>query len=249
MFDLTGKNALVTGAGSGIGAAIAKVLAAQGASVALHCNASVEEARVLADELAAMGNRAVVLQADLRDTEAIKALWRESESEIGPLDILVNNAGVLKSGFLAMTSDATWDELFDVNVKAAFALSKLAMRSMSRRKRGRIINISSRAAQMGDVMRAPYCASKAALLGLTKATARETAMHGITCNAIAPGFIETAMTEGDDTRRDVQKKLVPLNRFGAPEEVAHLALFLCSDEASYITGQCFGIDGGLLMDG
>jgi 3-oxoacyl-[acyl-carrier protein] reductase len=248
MFDLTGKNALVTGAGSGIGAAIARVLAAQGANVVLHCNASQDAARVLAEELCTAGSRASVLQADLRDGDAIKHLWREAEKE-APLDILVNNAGVLKNGFLAMTSDATWDETFDVNVKAAFALSKLAMRSMSRRKRGRIINISSRAAQMGDVMRAPYCASKAALLGLTKATAREVAAQNITCNAIAPGFIETAMTQDDDVRRDAQKKLVPLGRFGTPEEVAALALFLCSDEASYITGQCFGIDGGLLMDG
>lgn len=249
MFDLTGKNALVTGAGSGIGAAIARVLAQQGAGVALHCNASEDAARVLADELSGDGRRAIVVQADLRDGDALKNLWKQSESELGALDILVNNAGVLKSGFLPMVSDATWDELFEVNVKAAFALSKLAMRSMSRRKSGRIVNISSRAAQMGDVMRAPYCASKAALLGLTKATAREVASHGITCNAIAPGFIETAMTQGDEARRAAQQKLIPLNRFGAPAEVAALALFLCSDEASYITGQCFGIDGGLLMDG
>jgi 3-oxoacyl-[acyl-carrier protein] reductase len=146
-----------------------------------------------------------------------------------------------------MTSEATWDEVQDVNLKAAFLLSKAAARSMSRAKRGRIINISSQAGQMGDVMRAPYSAAKAGLIGLTKATARELAAQGITCNAIAPGFIETDMTTGDEAKREAQRKLVPVARFGQPEEVAALAAFLASDEAAYITGQCFAIDGGLRM--
>jgi 3-oxoacyl-[acyl-carrier protein] reductase len=131
--------------------------------------------------------------------------------------------------------------------KSAFQLSKLAAKAMSRRKTGRIINISSQAAQMGDVMRAPYSAAKAGLIGLTKATARELAASGVTCNALAPGFIETNMTTGDEARREAQRKLVPIGRFGKPEEVAALISFLASDEAAYITGQCFAIDGGLRM--
>lgn len=247
MFDLTGKTALVTGASGGIGRAIALSLATQGADVALHYNSREDAVRAVASEVERLGRRAPVIAADARNGEQLQALWKQAESELGHVDILVNNAGVLRNSFLAMTSEASWDEVLDVNLKAAFQLSKAAARHMNRRKSGRIINISSQAGQMGDVMRAHYSAAKAGLIGLTKATARELAASGVTCNAIAPGFIETDMTASDEAKREAQRKLVPLGRFGQPEEVAALVTYLASAEAAYITGQCFAIDGGLRM--
>lgn len=247
MFDLSGKTALVTGASRGIGRAIALALAAQGADVALHYHTQEQAARAVADEIERSGRRAFLFAANARQGAELLNLWKSSEAALGGIDILVNNAGMLKNSFLAMTSEATWDEMLDVNLKAAFQLSKAAARAMSRRKSGRIINISSQAGQMGDVLRAPYSAAKAGLIGLTKATARELAASGVTCNAIAPGFIETDMTAGDDARREAQVKLVPVGRFGQPPEVAALAVYLASAEAAYITGQCFAIDGGLRM--
>jgi 3-oxoacyl-[acyl-carrier protein] reductase len=247
MFDLSSKTALVTGSSRGIGRAIALALAQQGADVALHYNSNEAAARAVQSEIESLGRRAFIFAADARDGEALKLLWNEAHSALGHLDILVNNAGLLKNSFLAMTSDASWDEVLDVNLKAAFQLSRLAAKAMNRQKSGRIINISSQAAQMGDVLRAPYSAAKAGLIGLTKSTARELAASGVTCNAIAPGFIETDMTTGDDSKREAQRALVPLKRFGQPAEVAALALYLASDEAAYVTGQVFAIDGGLRM--
>ncbi len=248
MFDLSGKNALVTGSSKGIGRAIALALASQGANVAVHFHSSEDAARQLVSEIQSLGRSTLALRAEMQNAAQLQDLWKSAESDLGPLDILVNNAGVLKSSFLAMTSEASWDEILDVNLKSAFLLSKLAARSFSRCKSGRIINIASQAGQMGDVMRAPYCASKAGMIGLTKATARELSVQNITCNAISPGFIETDMTkETDEAKRAAQRKFVPLNRFGKPEEVAALAVYLASDEAAYITGQVFAIDGGLRM--
>jgi 3-oxoacyl-[acyl-carrier protein] reductase len=248
MFDLSGKNAFVTGSSRGIGRAIALALAAQGANVAIHYNSREDAAREVAGLIEATGRSTLVVQADARDGQALQASWREAEAALGAIDILVNNAGLLKSSFLAMTSESAWDEVLEVNLKAAFLLSKCAARSMARRKAGRIINIASQAGQRGDVLRASYCASKAGLIGLTKATARELATQNITCNAIAPGFIETELLAGgDETKREAQRKLVPMNRFGTAEEVAALAVYLASDEAAYVTGQVYAIDGGLRM--
>jgi 3-oxoacyl-[acyl-carrier protein] reductase len=248
MFELRGKTALVTGSSRGIGRAIALALARAGADVAVHFHAHEEAAREVANEIQALGRRVLVVQADARDGAALQNVWREAEANLGALDVLVNNAGLVKNSFLAMTSESSWDELMDVNLKAAFLLSKLAARSMSRRKSGTIINIASQAGQMGDVMRAPYCASKAGLIGLTKATARELAGQNITCNAISPGFIETdILAASEESTRDAQRQLVPLKRFGKPEEVAALAVYLASAEAAYVTGQVFAIDGGLRM--
>ena len=248
MFDLTNKIALVTGSSRGIGRAIALALARRGADVAIHFHAHEDKAREVEAEIKALGRSTLAMGADARDGAALLNLWRETETQLGPIDILVNNAGMVKNSFLAMTPETSWDELMDVNLKSAFQLSKLAARSMTRRKSGRIINIASQAGQMGDVMRAPYCASKAGLIGLTKATARELAAQNITCNALAPGFIETdILAASEESKREAQRKLVPLGRFGTPEEIASLAVYLASDEAAYVTGQVFGIDGGLRM--
>ena len=247
MFDLSGKTALVTGSSRGIGRAIALALATQGADVALHFNSDENAAHDTARELENLGRRAPIFQCDLRDSAAVKALWKNAHDGFDGIDILVNNAGLLKSGFLAMTSDASWDEVLDVNLKSAFQLSRAAAKSMTRRKTGRIINLSSRAGEMGDALRAPYAAAKAGLLGLTKTAARELAPYGITVNAIAPGFIDTAMLSDNEAQREKQLALVPLKRFGRGEEVAALAVYLASEEAAYVTGQSFGIDGGLQM--
>ncbi len=246
MFSLEGKRALVTGASRGIGRAIALALATAGADISLHFHQNEEAAREVQSHIEALGRRALLVQADARDFTAYSGIWDQSEKALGPLDILVNNAGGLSHSFLGLLGEKSWDESFDLNLKSAFALSKKAARAFSRRKAGRIINISSQAAQSGEVMAAHYSAAKAGLLGLTKASARELAGYGVTCNAICPGFIETDLTASTDaSRREKQLALVPLGRFGKPDEVAALALYLASEEAAYVTGQIFAIDGGL----
>lgn len=247
MFTLDGKIALVTGSSRGIGRAIALAFARQGADVALHFHQNEAAAREVEALIQELGRRVVVLQADARVSSEIEGIYAEAETQLGPLDIVVNNAGGLKYAFLGLMSENAWDETLDSHLKAAFLLSKKAARAMNRRKTGRIINISSQAGQTGEVMAAHYSAAKAGLIGLTKATARELAGSKVTCNAIAPGFIETDLTAGDEKKREAQVAMVPLKRFGRAEEVAALAVYLASDEAAYVTGQVFAIDGGLRM--
>lgn len=244
MFDLTGKTALITGASGGIGAEIARGLHAAGATVGLS-GTRVEPLEALASEL---GDRAHVLPASLKDPEAVAGLPKAAAEAMGSVDILVNNAGITKDNLFMRMSDEDWSDVLDVNLTAAMRLCKAVMRPMMKARWGRIINVSSIVGATGNPGQANYAASKAGLVAMSKSLAYEVASRGITVNAIAPGFIETAMT---DKLNEAQKEgilgQVPAGRMGTPAEIAAAAVYLASDEASYITGATLHINGGMAM--
>ena len=244
MFDLTGKSALVTGASGGIGGEIAKALHAAGANVGLS-GTRVEPLEALAAEL---GERAFVLPCNLGDAEAVTALPKQAIEAMGSLDILVNNAGITKDQIFMRMSDEEWQQVIDVNLTSAMRLCRAVMRPMMKARWGRIINISSIVGATGNPGQVNYAASKAGMVGMTKSIAYEVASRGITANAVAPGFIATAMTEKlNDEQKEAINKQIPSNRMGTPAEIAAAVLYLASDEAGYVTGTTLHVNGGMAM--
>lgn len=242
VFDLTARNALVTGASGGIGGAIARALHAQGAAVALSGTRR-EALEALADDLK---ERAYVTPCDLTDAAAIEALAQKAEAAIGPIDILVNNAGLTRDDVFVRMKDADWDLVLSVNLTAAFRLSRAVLKGMMKRRFGRIINIASVVGVTGNPGQANYAAAKAGLIGMSKALAAEVASRGITVNCIAPGFIQSPMTDDlSEKQRERILAAVPVGRLGEVAEIASAAVYLASAEASYVTGQTLHVNGGM----
>ena len=245
MFDLSGKTALITGASGGIGAAIAKALHAQGASVAL----SGTRAEALEKLKGELGERAHVVPCDLSKPEEVEELVPAAEAALGgTLDILINNAGITRDGLAMRMKDEDWAQVIDVNLTAGFRLARAAMRGMMKRRYGRIIAITSVVGVTGNAGQSNYAASKAGIIGMTKALAQELASRNVTVNAIAPGFIATPMTDAlNDKQKEAIIARVPAGRLGTPEDVAAAAVYLASAEASYMTGQTLHVNGGMAM--
>ena len=245
---LQGKVAVVSGASRGIGKAIAIELGKRGAKVVVNYSKSAEGAEEAVRAIKAAGSEAVALQADVTDARAAASLIKAATDTFGRLDILVNNAGTTRDMLIAMMPEDDWDVVIRTNLKSAFNCSKAAVKTMMRQRNGRIINISSVSGVMGNGGQTNYSASKAGLIGFTKALAREVATRNITVNAVAPGFIPTDLTSSlSDELRNETMKMIPLGRWGTVEEVAHAVAFLASDEAGYITGQTLNVDGGMVM--
>jgi 3-oxoacyl-[acyl-carrier protein] reductase len=248
MIDLSGKSALVTGGARGIGKAICLTLARQGADVAFVDVGRAEVAEATVAEIQALGRRALYVPADVTDPEAcVKAVAAALEA-FGKVDILVNNAGITRDDLIMRMPIDDWKKVLEVNLFGAFYMIKAAIRPMLKAHAGRIVNMSSVSGQAGQMGQANYSSSKAGLIGLTKATAREVASRGITCNAVAPGFIVTELTKDlPSSLTDQIKAATPLGHFGTVEDIANAVTFLASDEAAYITGQVLAVDGGLVM--
>lgn len=245
---LAGKTALVTGATRGIGKGIALKLAQQGANVAFTFVSSVEKAKTFEAELSALGVKAKGYQSNAAHFAEADILVNEIVTEFGNLDILVNNAGITRDNLLMRMTEEMWDEVMDTNLKSAFAMIKAVQRPMMKNRFGSIINITSVVGITGNAGQANYAASKAGMIGLTKSVAKELGSRNIRCNAIAPGFIETEMTEAlSDEVRAEWVKGIPLKRGGSPEDVANAVLYLASDLSTYVSGQTICVDGGMVM--
>lgn len=243
---LKNKIALVTGAGRGIGRAIAIALAKEGAEVVINYNGSEERAKEVKQTIEENGGKASIYKCNVSDFVACEAMIKDIIKEYGHLDILVNNAGITKDGLIMKMKEEDFDSVLNVNLKGTFNTIRHSARQMLKQRSGKIINISSVSGILGNVGQANYAASKAGVIGLTKTMARELGSRGITVNAIAPGFVDTEMTEvlSEEIRENACKQII-LGRFGKPEDIANTAVFLASDKADYITGQVISVDGGM----
>ena len=245
---LEGKIALVTGAAKGIGRAIALALAADGATVVVNYNGSKERAEQVVEEIKALGADGVAYQCNVADTAATADMVKEVIKTYGKLDILVNNAGITRDNLIMKMSEEDFDAVIDANLKGCFNTIKAVRRQMLKQRAGRIINITSVSGILGNAGQANYAASKAGIIGLTKTMARELASRGITVNAVAPGFVDTDMTQVlPENVKEAATAQIPLGRFGKPEDIANMVAYLASEKASYITGQIISVDGGMAI--
>ncbi len=244
--SLNGKTALVTGASRGIGRAIALRLAEDGANVAVIYAGSADKAEAVVNEIMALGVNAKAYRCNVADSTAVNETVKAVTNDLGKIDILVNNAGITRDGLMLRMKDEDFDAVLDTNLKGAFNMIRACYSGFIRKKSGRIINISSVSGIMGNAGQANYSASKAGVIGLTKSVARELASRGITCNAVAPGFIQTDMTENLGDNNPLLNS-IPLGRMGKPEDIAAAVAFLASDSAAYITGEVLKVDGGLAI--
>jgi len=245
--NLSDKVAIVTGSGRGIGRAIALKLAEVGAMVVVS-DILEKEAEAVAKEIKAAGGQSLAVMADVSSAADVARLVEATIKACGRIDILVNNAGIARDQLLVRMSEEDWDRVLDVDLKSVFLCTKAVLRPMLKKRWGRIISLSSIAGVMGNPGQANYASAKAGIIGFTRTVAREVGSHSITVNAIAPGFIETEMTRQikEEQRQEI-KKLIPLNRFGTPQDVAEAVAFLASEEAGYITGQVLGVNGGMAI--
>lgn len=248
MMKFEGRVAIVTGSGRGIGKAVAMKLAELGANIVINDIPSSEAADETAKEIEAMGREVLVCKGDVRNFDDVSEMVNKTLDKFGRIDILINNAGITRDNLIMRMSESDFDDVIAINLKGAFNCVKAVTRPMMKQRSGAIVNMASVVGVMGNAGQANYSASKAGLIGLTKSTAKELASRGVRSNAVAPGFIESVMTDKlpDDVKEEYFKA-IPLSRFGKTEDIANAVAFLVSDEASYITGQVLHIDGGLLM--
>ncbi|MBQ7955970.1 MAG: 3-oxoacyl-[Lachnospiraceae bacterium] len=245
---LTGKVALVTGASRGIGKEVAKTLAGYGATVIVNYNGSAQKAAEVVKEIEEKGGSAVAMQCSVADYQACEQMVQDALAKFGHIDILVNNAGITKDNLVMKMTEEDFDAVINTNLKGTFNTIKCLYRTFLKQKAGRIINLSSVSGILGNAGQANYAASKAGVIGLTKSMARELASRSITVNAVAPGFIDTEMTQVmSDAAKEGAMTQIPLKRMGKPEEIAEMVAFLASEKASYITGQIIAVDGGMSM--
>lgn len=246
--NLSGKTALITGSSSGIGAAIAQEMASNGAKVAIHYRGNAQGAENIAAALRDKGAQCAIYQADVSDMEQATNLVKQVQSELGSLDILVNNAGTTRDTLLMSMKEEEWDTVINTNLKSVYTVTRAALRGMLKSRWGRIINITSVVGLTGQAGQSNYAASKAGIIGFTKSLAREVASRNITVNAVAPGFIPTALTDVlNEEQRSTILRNTPLGRMGTPEEIAWAVAFLAAERSGFITGQVLTVDGGLVM--